>query len=102
MAYDLIISERANELIDRLAAYLLNNLKNPGAAAHFLDELDAVYDRLIDNPFQFLQAGQAGTVAAGIEKGRPCVPDRLTRPMRVSLTSSLSSDMMSARQQTII
>ena len=33
MAYDLIISERANELIDRLAAYLLNNLKNPGAAA---------------------------------------------------------------------
>ena len=29
MAYDLIISERANELIDRLAAYLLNNLKIP-------------------------------------------------------------------------
>ena len=53
MGYELIISERADELTDRLAAYLLNNLKNPDAAAHFLDELDSIYDRLIDNPYQF-------------------------------------------------
>ena len=53
MDYELIISERADELTDRLTAYLLNSLKNPGAAAHFLDELDSVYDRLIDNPYQF-------------------------------------------------
>ena len=33
MGYELIISERADELTDRLAAYLLNNLKNPDAAA---------------------------------------------------------------------
>ena len=30
-----------------------NNLKNPGAAAHFLDELETIYDRLINNPYQF-------------------------------------------------
>jgi plasmid stabilization system protein ParE len=53
MVYELIISERADELIDRLTAYLLNHLKNPGAAAHFLDELESIYDRLIDNPYQF-------------------------------------------------
>jgi plasmid stabilization system protein ParE len=53
MDYELIISEHADELIDRLTAYLLNNLKNPAAASHFLDELDAIYDRLIDNPYQF-------------------------------------------------
>ena len=53
MVYELIISERADELIDRLTAYLLNHLKNPGAAAHFLNELDSIYDRLIDNPYQF-------------------------------------------------
>ena len=53
MDYELIVSERADELIDRLASYLLNNLKNPGAAAHFLDELESIYDRLTDNPFQF-------------------------------------------------
>ena len=45
MDYELIISERADELTERLVAYLLNNLNNPGAAAHFLDELDAIYDR---------------------------------------------------------
>ena len=39
MDYELIISERADELADRLTSYLLNNLKNPGAATHFLDEL---------------------------------------------------------------
>ena len=42
MVYELIISERADELIDRLTAYLLNHLKNPGAAAHFLDELESI------------------------------------------------------------
>ena len=53
MVYELIISERADELIDRLTAYLLNHLKNPGAAAPFLDELESIYNRLIDNPYQF-------------------------------------------------
>ena len=53
MDYELIVSERADELIDRLASCLLNNLKNTGAAAHFLDELESIYDRLTDNPFQF-------------------------------------------------
>ena len=53
MDYELIISERADELTDRLTSYLLNNLKNSGAATHFLDELDLIYDRLIDNPYQF-------------------------------------------------
>ena len=53
MDYELIISDRADELTDRLVAYLLNNLNNPGAAAHFLDELETIYDRLINNPYQF-------------------------------------------------
>ena len=53
MDYELIISDRADELTDRLTFYLLNNLKNPTAASHFLDELDSVYDRLTDNPYQF-------------------------------------------------
>ena len=53
MDYELIISERADELTDRLVVYLLKNLNNPGAAAHFLDELETIYDRLINNPYQF-------------------------------------------------
>ena len=56
MAYKLVITERADELIDRLTAYLVNNLKNPDAASHFLDELETVYHRLEDNPYQFAES----------------------------------------------
>ena len=53
MAYDLRIAEYANGQIDALAAYLVERLKNPEAARHFLDELDDVYKRMEENPFQF-------------------------------------------------
>ena len=53
MAYNLVITDRADELIDNLVSYLMNKLKNTDAALHFLDELDAVYDRLAENPFQY-------------------------------------------------
>ena len=56
MAYKLIVTERADELIDRLTAYLINKLKNPDAAAHFLDELETIYDRLEENPYQFSES----------------------------------------------
>ena len=50
MAYNLIITQRADEQIDRLTAYLVINLKNPGAASHFLDEIETIYNRLEENP----------------------------------------------------
>lgn len=56
MIYKLIVTERADELIDRLTAYLINNLKNPYAAAHFLDELELLYNRLEENPYQFAES----------------------------------------------
>ena len=36
MDYEQIISERADELTERLTSYLLNNLKNPGAVANVI------------------------------------------------------------------
>ena len=53
MAYDLVITEHADQLIDRLTGYLIHKLHNVGAALHLMDGLDTVYDRLEDNPFQF-------------------------------------------------
>lgn len=53
MAYKLNITERADELLDNLMQHLLCRLKNEQAAKHLLDCIDAVYDRLEDNPFQF-------------------------------------------------
>ena len=56
MAYNLIITERADEQTDRLVAYLINHLKNPDAASHFLDELETIYNRLQENPYQFSES----------------------------------------------
>ena len=53
MAYNLIITDRADELIDERVNYLLNKFKSPQAATHLLDGISSIYDRLEDNPYQF-------------------------------------------------
>ena len=53
MAYNLIVTDRADELIDERVYYLINRLKNSQAAGHLLDGISEVYDRLEDNPYQF-------------------------------------------------
>lgn len=53
MNYKLIITERAEELLDGLVRYLLYQIKNEQAARHLLDSAEQVYSRLEENPFQF-------------------------------------------------
>lgn len=53
MAYRLVITERADELLDKLVYHLIYRLKNEQAAKHLLDGVDNVYDRLETNPKQF-------------------------------------------------
>lgn len=53
MAYKLVITEHANELLDKLVYHLIYRLKNEQAARHLLDGVDNVYDRLETNPAQF-------------------------------------------------
>ncbi len=53
MAYNLNITEHAEELLDNLVYHLIYRLKNQQAARHLLDGIDGIYDRLEDNPFQF-------------------------------------------------
>ena len=53
MAYKLVISEHADQLLDQLIFHLIYRLKNEQAAKHLLDELDRIYDRLEDNLKQF-------------------------------------------------
>lgn len=53
MEYDLIITERAEELLDNLVYYLLFQLKNEQAARHLLERIENIYDRLSENPLQF-------------------------------------------------
>ena len=53
MAYNLIITERADELLDSLVDYLLIKFDNKQAAAHLLDKVDLIIDRIEINPYQF-------------------------------------------------
>lgn len=53
MAYKLIITKHANSLLNALVRYLLIDKQNKQAATHLLNEMDALYQRLEDNPLQF-------------------------------------------------
>ncbi|MBQ4522235.1 MAG: type II toxin-antitoxin system RelE/ParE family toxin [Lachnospiraceae bacterium] len=53
MHYKLIITERAEELLDGLVRYLLYRIKNQQAALHLLESIEKLYDRLEYNPFQY-------------------------------------------------
>lgn len=53
MGFNIIITEHAEELINRQVDYLLHGLKNVQSVQHLLEEIDKIYDRLSQNPFQF-------------------------------------------------
>ncbi len=53
MAYKLIITEHADELLDKLVHHLLYRIKNEQAALHLLNGMEKVYERLEENPLQF-------------------------------------------------
>ena len=53
MAYKLIVTEHADELLDNILRYLIYQLKKEQAAAHLLSEIKNIYDRLEENPLQF-------------------------------------------------
>lgn len=57
MAYRLIVTDYADELIDARVFYICNRLKNFKAAKHLLDGIERVYARMEDNPRQFPESG---------------------------------------------
>ena len=50
MKYKLIITEQAEELLDQIIYYIINNLKNRQAALNLMNEIEHVYVNLEDNP----------------------------------------------------
>lgn len=55
MAYKLIITERAEALLDNILYHIIYRLKNEQAAMHLLDSMERIYCRLESNPFQFAE-----------------------------------------------
>ena len=46
MGYKLVISDRAESHIDSIIDYVVNTLKNPGAASAILADIEEAYDKL--------------------------------------------------------
>ena len=65
MVYKLNVTEHADELFDNLVYHLIYHLKNKQAAKHLLDCIDAIYDRLEINPFQFAECRDLCLAAKG-------------------------------------
>ncbi|MGN0353706.1 MAG: type II toxin-antitoxin system RelE/ParE family toxin [Muricoprocola sp.] len=65
MAYNLIITEKAEELLDKLVYHLVYILKNDQAAAHLFDSVEEIYDRLGENPYQFPESRDANLKRLG-------------------------------------
>ena len=59
MVYKLNITEYADDLLDHLVDHLIYCLKNEQATKHLLDCIDAIYERLEINPFQFSECKDA-------------------------------------------
>ena len=51
MDYKLFITRSAENDLDQIVAYLVNDLANPAAASALLDEIEAVYSRLAVLPY---------------------------------------------------
>lgn len=73
MHYNLIITDRAEELIDNCLNHLVFRLQNEQAATHLLNGIEKLYDRLVDNPFQFADCSDLFLKSKGYKEA--LIPD---------------------------
>ena len=76
MAYKLVVTEHAHELLDKFVCYLLYRIKNEQAARHLLDGMEHIYDRLETDPFQFPICKDAYLAKKWLSGGS-CITDEL-------------------------
>lgn len=68
MAFEVQFALSAERDRNRIVEYLLNDLKNPQAAAHFLDELDGIIDTIGNNPLLFARSAEPRLNRLGYRK----------------------------------
>lgn len=85
MIYKLLITEHADEQLDKLVYHLIYRLKNKEAAKRLLDAIDDIYDRLISNPQQFPLSSDAYLAAQNYHEA-------ITVPMNYKVIFEIESD----------
>ena len=53
MIYKLVVSKEAVEDIEDIVRYIISELKNPGAASAFLDDVEKSYNIIIEKPLMY-------------------------------------------------
>ena len=53
MTYKLLITQDANNDIDEIVSYIVNELKNPVAARNLLSEIESGFETISFNPHAF-------------------------------------------------
>jgi plasmid stabilization system protein ParE len=59
MRYNITITERAEEQLDHILYYIINQLKNTQAAGNLMDVIEQVYDNLEYNPKMYAYSEDA-------------------------------------------
>lgn len=68
MTYKLTITERAEELLDHILYYIINQLKNPQAAGNLIGEIEHVYSNLENNPKMYAYSEDTFLKSRGYRK----------------------------------
>jgi plasmid stabilization system protein ParE len=68
MKYKLTITERAEELLDHILYYIINQLKNPQAAVNLIAEIELVYGNLENNPKMYAYSDDTFLKSRGYQK----------------------------------
>lgn len=68
MKYNLTITERAEELLDHILYYIINQLKNPQAAGNLMNEIEHVYNNLEYNPKMYAYSEDVFLKSKGYRK----------------------------------
>ena len=58
MAYNVKVTASAEKDLDAIVSYIMQELSNPQAAGHLLDEITKMYHVLADNPMIFPACSQ--------------------------------------------
>jgi toxin ParE1/3/4 len=68
MKYKLTITDRAEELLDHILYYIINQLKNPQAAGNLIGEIEHVYSNLENNPKMYAYSEDSFLKSRGYRK----------------------------------
>lgn len=70
MGYRIVNTLLANQDLDGIVSYIADDLENPTAASHFLDELDECLGRLEKMPLMYEQCQDVRLKGLGYRKAR--------------------------------